>query len=353
MIFLWPEMLWLLLIVPALVAAYFHLLRRKKKFAVRYASLAIVKEAMGPGQRMRRHIPPLLFLLALTLMIFAISRPAAVVTLPAQFGTIILAIDASGSMRANDVQPSRIAAAQAAARSFVKEVPRNTRVGVVSFAATATVVQAPTLSREDVLASLERFQLQRGTAVGSGLLISLKMLFPDLVFDLNSSNPRPRAGRDGSRGASLDRAPKSAAAAAEFKPVPPGSYSSAVIILLTDGQTTTGPDPIEASKMAAERGVRVFTVGVGTVNGEILGEEGWSMRVRLDEAPLKEIANVTKGEYFYADNATELTKIYKSLNSKLVLEKKETEITALFSALAALLALASGLLSMMWFNRIL
>jgi Ca-activated chloride channel family protein len=352
MIFLWPEMLWLLLVVPALVAAYFYLLSRKKKFAVRYANLAIVKEAMGPGQRIRRHIPPLLFLLALTLMIFAVSRPAAVVTLPTQFGTIILAIDASGSMRANDVKPSRIAAAQAAARAFVKEVPRNTRVGVVSFAATASVVQAPTLSREDVLASLERFQLQRGTAVGSGLLVSLKMLFPDIVFDLNSSNPRPRAGRDSARGASLDRDPK-AAAAPEFKPVPPGSYSSAVIILLTDGQTTTGPDPIEASKMAAERGVRVFTVGVGTVSGEILGEEGWSMRVRLDEAPLKEIANVTKGEYFYADNSAELTKIYKTLNSKLVLEKKETEITALFSALAALFALASGLLSMMWFNRIL
>jgi Ca-activated chloride channel family protein len=352
MIFLWPEMLWLLLIVPALVGAYLLLLRRKKKFAVRYANLAIVREAMGPAQRMRRHIPPMLFLLALTLMIFAISRPAAVVTLPSQFGTIILAIDASGSMRANDVQPSRIAAAQAAARSFVKEVPRNTRVGVVSFAATASVVQAPTLSREDVLTSLDRFQLQRGTAVGSGLLVSLKMLFPDMVFDLNSSNPRPRSGRDGSRGASLDTAPK-AAAAAEFKPVPPGSYSSAVIILLTDGQTTTGPDPIEASKMAAERGVRVFTVGVGTVTGEILGEEGWSMRVRLDEAPLKEIANVTKGEYFYADNSADLTKIYKSLNSKLVMEKKETEITALFSALAALFAVVSGLLSMLWFNRIL
>jgi Ca-activated chloride channel family protein len=351
MTFLWPEMLWLLLIVPALVAGYLMLLRRKKKFALRYASLSVVKESMGSGQRIRRHIPPLLFLLSLTVMILAIARPAAVVTLPSQYGTVILAIDVSGSMRANDVQPSRIVAAQAAARSFVSELPRNTRLGVVSFAATASVVQPPTLNREDILAALERFQLQRGTAVGSGILVSLKMIFPEIEFDLGASNPRPSPSRDAARGTSLDREPK--AQAPEFKPVPPGSYNSAVIILLTDGQTTTGPDPIESSRMAAERGIRVFTVGIGTTNGEILGEEGWSMRVRLDESSLKQIASETKAEYFYADNAADLTKVYKMLNSRLVMEKKETEITALFSAVAALLVMLSGLLSMMWFNRIL
>jgi Ca-activated chloride channel family protein len=352
MIFLWPEMLWLLLIVPALVAGYLMLLRRKKKFALRYASLALVKQSMGPAQRIRRHVPPLLFLLALTVMIVAIARPAAVVTLPSQYGTVILAMDVSGSMRANDVLPTRMAAAQAAARSFVSDLPRNTRLGLVSFAATASVVQPPTLSREDILAAIDRFQLQRGTAVGSGLLMSLKVIFPDIEFDLGATNPRPNpTSRDNSRGTSLDKAPKTQTA--EFKPVPPGSYNSAVIILLTDGQTTTGPDPIESARMAAERGVRVFTVGIGTTNGEILGEEGWSMRVRLDEASLKQIASETKAEYFYADNATDLTKIYKTLNSRLVMEKKETEITALFSAVAAVLAMLSALLSMMWFNRIL
>jgi Ca-activated chloride channel family protein len=353
MTFLWPEMLWLLLIVPALVAAYLMLLRRKKKFALRYASLAIVKESMGAGQRIRRHIPPLLFLSALTLLIVGIARPASVITLPSQYGTVILAIDVSGSMRANDVLPSRIAAAQAAARTFVAELPRYTRLGVVSFAATASVVQSPTLNREDLLAALDRFQLQRGTAVGSGILMSLKMIFPEIEFDLNASNPRPTASRDAARGTSLDKTPKPTPNAADFKPVPPGSYNSAVIILLTDGQTTTGPDPIESARMAAERGVRVFTVGIGTTNGEILGEEGWSMRVRLDEASLKQIASETKAEYFYANNAADLTKVYKMLNSRLVLEKKETEITALFAAIAALLAVSSAALSMLWFNRIL
>jgi Ca-activated chloride channel family protein len=135
--------------------------------------------------------------------------------------------------------------------------------------------------------------------------------------------------------------------------VPPGSYTSAAIILLTDGQTTTGPDPVEAARLAAERGVRVFTVGVGTDNGQILTGEGWSMRVRLDEEALKAIADLTRAEYFYAGNATDLKKVYQSLHSKLVMEKKETEITALFSALAAATVLLSAALSLLWFNRIL
>ncbi len=133
----------------------------------------------------------------------------------------------------------------------------------------------------------------------------------------------------------------------------PGSYLAAAIILLTDGQTTTGPDPIEAARMAADRGVRVYTVGVGTTSGEIIGAEGWSMRVRLDEESLKTIANVTRGEYFYAGNAVDLQKIYKNLNTKLFFEQKETEITALFAAAAAVLALLSATLSLLWFNRIL
>jgi Ca-activated chloride channel family protein len=347
MTWLWPEMLWLLLLVPAVVAIYLVLLPRKKKSALRYASLSIMRDALGAGHRLRRHVPPALFLVALTLMILAIARPAAVVTLPSQHETIIMAMDVSGSMRATDVKPSRIAAAQEAARAFVAEQPKTTRIGVVSFAATASVVQSPTHSREDILAAIERFQLQRGTAVGSGILVSLKMIFPDAEFDLRSSNPRGQAVR----ASPLD--PAKTADKAGDKSVPPGSYSSAAIILLTDGQTTTGPDPIESARMAADRGIRVYTVGIGTQGGETIGAEGWSMRVRLDEQSLKTIANLTQGEYFYAGTATDLQKIYKNLNTKLFFEQKETEISALFAAVAAGLALVSGLLSLLWFNRIL
>jgi Ca-activated chloride channel family protein len=292
-----------------------------------------------------------LFLLALTLMIIAIARPTAVVTLPSQHETVILTMDVSGSMRATDVKPNRLVAAQEAAKSFIAGQPMTTRIGVVSFAATASVVQSPTHSREDILAAIERFQLQRGTAVGSGILVSLKMIFPDVEFDLRSSNPRRAEAKaaplDPSRPADKDKDK------AAPKPVPPGSYTSAAIILLTDGQTTTGPDPIEAARMAADRGIRIYTVGVGTQKGEVIGGEGWSFHVRLDEESLKTIANLTRGEYFYAGTATDLQKIYKNLNTKLFFEQKETEITALFSAAAAVLVLLSALLSLLWFNRVL
>ncbi|HKE40704.1 MAG TPA: VWA domain-containing protein [Casimicrobiaceae bacterium] len=350
MTFVWPDLLWLLLALPLLVVAYLLVLRRKQRNALRYASLTVVKGAIGSGYRIRRHLPPLLFLTALALMIVAIARPSAVVLLPSQHQTVILAMDVSGSMRAKDVEPSRLEAAQNAARAFVADLPSSTKIGVVSFAATAQVVQAPTENREDILAAIERFQLQRGTAVGSGLLVSLKMIFPEVEFDLRASDPRPSAERE-RRGVSLDQVPKSEKPA--FKPEPPGSYDAAVIILLTDGQTNTGPDPIESARMVADRGVRVYTVGIGTTKGELLGAEGWSMRVRLDEPSLKQIANLTQGEYFYAGTANDLKKVYETLNAKVVLEKKETEITAFFAAAAAVIALLAAALSLMWFSRIL
>jgi Ca-activated chloride channel family protein len=347
MTFLWPEMLWLFLLVPALVAGYFCLLRRKRQAALRYASLSMVKEALGSSQKYRRHIPPLLFLIALMALIFAIARPAAVVTLPSQHRTIILAMDVSGSMRATDVQPNRITASQNAAKAFVADQPSNVRIGVVSFAGTAAVVQAPTQNREDVIAAIDRFQLQRATAIGSGIIVSLATIFPDAGIDVSALI----YGRNGPRGVPLEQAGK--ADKKDFKPVAPGSYASAAIILLTDGQRTTGPDSIEAARMAADRGVRIFTVGFGTKSGETIGFEGWSMRVRLDEETLKTIASMTRGEYFYAGSAADLKKVYESLNSRFLLEKKDMEISALFAAAAAVAALVSALLSLLWFNRIL
>ena len=347
MTFLWPEMLWLLLMVPALVGGYFYILRRKRDAALRYASLSMVKEAMGTSQRFRRHIPPLLFLLALIALIVATARPAAMVTLPSQYRTIILAMDVSGSMRATDVQPNRISAAQAAAKAFVADQPSNVRIGVVAFAGTAAVVQMPTQNREDIIAAIDRFQLQRATAIGSGIIVSLATIFPDEGIDVSSLI----YGRNGPRGVPLDQPKKSEKK--ELKPVPPGSYTSAAIILLTDGQRTTGPDSIDAARMAADRGVRIFTVGFGTKAGETIGFEGWSMRVRLDEETLKTIANLTRGEYFYAGTAMDLKKVYQTLNSKFLLEKKDMEISALFAGGAAIAALISGLLSLLWFNRVL
>lgn len=355
--FLWPEALWLLLSVPALIALYLFLLRRKAKAALRYASLSMVKEALGVGNKYRRHIPPALFLCALTLMILAIARPSAVVRLPSQQETIILAMDVSGSMRAPDVKPTRLVAAQEAARAFIAAQPAHTRIGIVSFAATASVVQPPTSNHEDLLAAIDRFQLQRGTAIGSGLILSLATLFPDAGIDVGAlsygrdSDPNVDS-TDGNEGVNIPSR-REHAETKEFKPVPPGSYTSAAIILLSDGQRTIGPDPLDAAHMAAERGIRVFTVGVGTVEGETIGIEGWSMRVRLDEETLKAVAKMTQGEYFYAGNAVDLKKIYQSLNARFVLQTKEMEVTAFFSAAAALFSVLSAVLGLLWFNRIL
>jgi Ca-activated chloride channel family protein len=272
----------------------------------------------------------------------------ATITLPMSERTIMLAMDVSGSMRAEDVKPNRLKASQEAAKAFVQALPREVRVGVVSFAGTAAVVQAPTVSRDDVIAAIDRFQLQRGTATGSGIILSLATLFPDHGIEIQQVTgqrnfpPRP-LGRDSKD--DKDDKPK-------FTPVPPGSYQSAAVIMLTDGQRTTGPDPLDAAKMAAERGVRVYTVGMGTTSGEIIGFEGWSMRVRLDEETLKNISVLTHGEYFYAGTADDLKKVYESLSSRLVVERKETEVTALFAGLGALLSVLAAGLSIWWFGRV-
>jgi Ca-activated chloride channel family protein len=342
MTLLWPNLLWLLLLLPLLVLLYLWLLRKRRRSTVRLASLAVAKAALGKGPGWRRHVPPVLLLLAIGTLLFAMARPMAVITLPMAQRTIILAIDGSGGMRATDVEPSRIVAAQEAAKAFVTDLPREVRVGVVAFAGTAAVVQAPTTSREDIIAAIDRFQLQRATATGSGIILSLATIFPDAGIEISQAT-----GQRNMPGPMDQKTDKP-----EFTPVEPGSYSSAAIIMLTDGARTTGPDPLEAAKMAADRGVKVYTVGIGTVAGETIGFEGWSMRVRLDEAALKQVALMTQAEYFYAGTAQDLKKVYQSLSSKLVVEQKETEITAFFAAVGALLALLSAGLSVWWFGRV-
>lgn len=272
------------------------------------------------------------------------SVRAAVVTLPTEQRIIMMVMDVSGSMKATDVSPDRITASQAAAKAFVNDLPRNVRIGVVANAGTAQLVQAPTSSREDVLAAIDRFQLQRGTAIGSGILVGLAALFPEAGIELSTATGQRRMPREFQA---------SAAARAEPQPpVAPGSYSSAAMVLLTDGQNTTGADPMDAAQLAANRGLRIFTVGFGTKDGEVIGFEGWSMRVRLDEDTLKRIANLTLGEYFHAGSGTDLGKVYAALKSRLVFETRETEITALFAYLAGLLMLAAAALSTWWFGRI-
>lgn len=343
--FLWPQFLWLLLTLPLLVLVYVWLLRRRKKLALRLSSVAIARQALGTGQHWRRHLPPALFLLAMAAGLLAASRPSAVIALPSNHATVMLAIDVSLSMRATDIQPTRIVAAQEAAKAFLQELPRNVKVGIVTFAGTAQVVQPATLQREDLVAAIDKFQLQRGTAVGSGIVVALSELFPDHGIDVGEMTYG-----NSKRGKRIDEA--TTKPTKEFVPVAPGSYTSAAIVLLTDGRRTTGVDPQEAAMMAANRGVRVYSIGLGTVTGEVPGFEGWSMYLKLDEPSLKAIANVTQAEYFYAGNADALKTVYEKLSTRLQVDKRETELSALLALVAAVLSLAAAGLSLLWFNRI-
>ncbi|XQU70391.1 hypothetical protein OJJOAM_003180 [Cupriavidus sp. H18C1] len=198
--FLWPQMLWLLLALPLLAAAYLYVIARRKKAALLYASIALPRAALGRKQRVRRHIPPFLVLLGLGVALLACARPTATITLPSDTVTVVLAMDASRSMAAADVAPTRIAAAQHAARDFIIGLPASVRLGIVSFAATATVVLSPTESRQDMLDAIDRFQLQHGTATGSGLIQALAVLLPNDGIDLESiifggESLAPRTGR--------------------------------------------------------------------------------------------------------------------------------------------------------------
>jgi len=347
--FLWSDSLWLLLIVPLLIGAYVFALARRKKAALRYASLLLVRDALGAEQWLRRHLPALLLLLALVVALLGLARPTATLTLPNEHQTIVLAMDVSRSMRATDIEPTRMGAAQKAVKDFVKDLPRNVRVGIVTFAGTAAIVQTPTENREELIAAVDRFQLQRQTAIGSGLLMALSLLLPDAGIDLEEDVFDSAFSRRRTGGTPLGAAERTARK--DFKPVPPGSYTTGAIVLLSDGRRTMGPDPLKAAKMAAEHGVRVHTIGFGTTGGGPADIDGMSIYMRFDEEALKAIAAITEGQYSHAGSAADLHKVYQALTAKMVLERRETEVTAFFGAAAALLALVAAILSLLWFHR--
>lgn len=350
-----PEFLWLLLLIPLFIVGYILILRRRNQYALRYASLSIVKEALGKGPGKRRHIPPAFFLLGLALMFIAAARPYGTITLVKQQATVILAIDVSRSMRANDLQPNRIEAAKAAARAFVELQDENVRIGIVSFSGNAALVQAPTNDREAVLAAINRLTLQNSTAIGSGILTSLEAIF-EKPADLN----QPVLSDDEVLGAPTPTP----------TPVAPGAHVPATIILLTDGQNRTGPLPVDAARIARDRGVRVFTIGVGTTQGGTVqlqpdrapvfgggqgfggGGFGGGFRTVLDEETLKRVAALTDGQYYHASDSESLLAIYKNLDKELITTRAEEEVAVFFTAGAVVCLLIGGVLSMLWFSRL-
>jgi Ca-activated chloride channel family protein len=333
MTFLWPEYLWSMLALPLLPVLYLWLLRRRGKPALRYSSLVVVRAAAS--RPWRRHVPPALLLVACSVLLFAAARPQAKVTLPWSRSSIMLAMDVSLSMRVSDVKPTRLAAAQEAAKMFLHDLPKNIDVGLVTFASSAQVAQQATMDRAVLVSAIDAFQMQMGTAVGSAIVLCLAELFPDHGISLG----------DMSFGVRQKAPPK------QITPVAPGSYASAAIILLSDGRRTMGVDTLEAAKMAADRGVRIYVVGLGTVDGEAAVGEGMAIYMRLDEPTLREVARMTGGEYFHAGTAEKLSSVYQNLGSRLLVQTRETELTALLALVAAIVVLTAVSLSMLWFGR--
>lgn len=334
MSFIWPSLLWFLLSVPLLVLLYLFLQQRRRRFAARFGSLGLVQDAMGSRPGLRRHIPAILFLGGVTILVTSLARPQATLNLPRVEGTIILSFDVSGSMAADDLKPTRMEAAKTAALEFVANQPSSVSIGVVVFSDGGLSVQPPTPDREKTLTTIERLVPRRATSVGNGILVSLNTIAVDAgdppILNTNSL------------------------AAPETPAAPPqGWYPSAVIVLFSDGENTAPPDPIIAAELAADLGVRVYTVGIGTVNGAILDIEGFTIHSQLNEPVLQEVSNITGGQYYYAGNPEEMQRIYNDLQPKLTIKPEEIEVTSIFAGIAILVFLVGGALSLLWFGRVL
>ena len=342
--FLWPHNLWWMLVLPLLPALYLWLLRQAGKPALTFASLSVVREAAG--RQWRRHVPPVLIFVALALLLLALARPTAPVPLPWAQSTILLAIDISRSIRVEDVKPNRMVAAQEAAKVFLSEVPPHIEVGLVTFAGTAQVAQQATIDRPSLVGAIDAIQMQLGTAIGNAIVVCLAELFPDHGIDLGEMTFGSRR-----QSRSLDEKPEKSPPK-EITPVSPGSYESAAIILLSDGRRTTGVDTLEAAKMAADRGVRIYVVGLGTPDGHAAMGEGMALYLQLDEPTLRHVAQMTGGEYHHAGTAEALRSVYQNLGSRLQVSKRDTELTALLALAAAIVLVAAAGLSVLWFGRV-
>ncbi len=334
MSFIWPTMLLLLLLMPLFVVLYIRMQRRRRRLAASYGSLGLVQAASGRGPGVRRHIPPALFLLSLTILVVALARPQTVVSLPRIEGTVILAFDVSGSMAADDLKPTRMEAAKAAARDFVERQPPSVQIGVVAFSDSGFAVQTPTDDQEVILASINRLTPERGTSLANGILTSLNAIAAG-------------AGQDTRFYTNLTPTP-----APTPTPMPKGTYTSAVIVLLTDGENNQSPDPLSAAQTAADLGVRIYTIGLGSAAGSLLHINGFTVRTRLNEEMLQQISQLTEGTYYKAENEQDLRTIYDNLDPELVIKPEKTEVTSLFAGASILVLLIGGALSLRWFSRL-
>lgn len=335
MSFIWPVMLVLLVFIPLAAALYVLLQWQRRRRAARYGKFLPGQATGGRKPGWWRHLPAALFLAGLTILTLALARPQAVVSVPHVQGMVILAFDVSGSMAADDVKPTRMDAAKAAALAFIQKQPATVQIGVVAFSDGAFSVQPPTNDPNALVAAIGRLTPQRGTSLGQGIVASLAAItaanHPDQTHFYSNLTPEP---------------------AATPAPVPPGSKGSTVVVMLTDGENNEGPDPLAAAQLAADSGIRIYTVGLGSPEGTTLKVNGFTVHTQLDEALLQQIAEVTAGTYFNAQSTKDLQAVYDHLDEQLIVKPEKMEITSLFAGASILVLLLGGVLSLLWFSRL-
>jgi Ca-activated chloride channel family protein len=335
MTFIWPVMLLSLLLIPLFAMLYLRLQQRRRRFAASYGNLGFVQQARGRGLGVRRHIPPALFLVSLTILFVGLARPQTVVSLPRVEGTVILAFDVSGSMAADDLKPTRMEAAKVAARDFVQRQPPSVQVGVIAFSDNGFSMQVPTDNQDAILAAINRLTPERGTSLANGIFASLNTIAassgqqsPHLYTNI-APGPTPTP-----------------------TPVPQGTYTPAVIVLLSDGENNESPDPMAAAQAAVDRGVRIYTVGIGSAAGTTLHVNGFTVFTQLDEQALQQIAQVTGGTYYNATTEQDLRGIYDNLDPQLVIKPEKLEVTSIFAGASILALVIGGVFSLLWFTRL-
>ena len=333
MSFIWSNLLIFLVLVPLLVFIYFRMQKRRQDLAARYGSLGLLRNARGSGPGTTRHIPVMVLLGGIAILILSAARPQATVSLPRLEGTVMLTFDVSGSMSAEDLQPTRMEAAKAAASQFVRNQPQSVSIGVVAFSDGGIAVQPPTNNHEETLATIDRLVPRRGTSLANGILVALN------AIAIDGGDPPILTSN-------------SVSAAEEPVESPQGWYPSAVIVLLSDGENNQNPDPIMAAELAADLGVRVYTVGIGSPQGIDITVEGFTVHSQLNEPLMRAISGETGGSYYSAASEEELFRIYNDLEPKLSIKTEEMEITSIFAGLGMLAFLVGGIMSLLWFGRV-
>ncbi len=319
MTFIWPWVLLSLAALPVCVFLYVLLNRRRNEAAARLGALGGIVGSFGGMAGKRRHIPPMIFLIAAAILAIASARPQVTLPMPRLEGTIVLAMDVSSSMAADDVEPTRMEAAKMAARALVEQRPGDAVIGVVAFGEGGLVVQPPTSDVDELEATINRLTPESGTSLGRGIVTALEFI----SAETDSGNAEPD----------------------------PDSIAPALIVLISDGENTAEADPFDAAQLAIERGVRIHTVGVGTVDGAIIEVDGFNLFTQMNEPVLQEIALQTEGTYFRLEDLEALPAIYEEMEKEFVVEQEEVEVTSVFGGVSALLLLLGGVFSLSWFGR--